>query len=135
MWSSGIMCFSFFFSSRRRQTRCALVTGVQTCALPISRRRPRAHPARNLTMRSTKPRYGDRKSVVSGKSVSVRVDLGGRRIIKKKKKHNTTDSGSYTHITTTLRPLARKHLYYNHQLNSQQATPTQYSIYKQNIKS
>src|SRR3546814_12134369 len=28
-------CF-FFFSSRRRHTRCALVTGVQTCALPIS---------------------------------------------------------------------------------------------------
>src|SRR3546814_7539585 len=28
-----IQCF--FFSSRRRHTRCALVTGVQTCALPI----------------------------------------------------------------------------------------------------
>src|SRR3546814_264527 len=28
-----IVCF--FFSSRRRHTRCALVTGVQTCALPI----------------------------------------------------------------------------------------------------
>src|SRR3546814_11824997 len=29
-------CFTFFFfSSRRRHTRCALVTGVQTCALPI----------------------------------------------------------------------------------------------------
>src|SRR3546814_2583782 len=27
----------FFFSSRRRHTRCALVTGVQTCALPICR--------------------------------------------------------------------------------------------------
>src|SRR3546814_1584098 len=27
--------FDFFFSSRRRHTRCALVTGVQTCALPI----------------------------------------------------------------------------------------------------
>src|SRR3546814_15259238 len=26
----------FFFSSRRRHTRCALVTGVQTCARPIS---------------------------------------------------------------------------------------------------
>src|SRR3546814_2416382 len=26
----------FFFSSRRRHTGCALVTGVQTCALPIS---------------------------------------------------------------------------------------------------
>src|SRR3546814_7403456 len=31
-----MMCFCcFFFSSRRRHTRCALVTGVQTCALPI----------------------------------------------------------------------------------------------------
>src|SRR3546814_6456411 len=29
--------FVFFFSSRRRHTRCALVTGVQTCALPIWR--------------------------------------------------------------------------------------------------
>src|SRR3546814_6408240 len=28
-------CVCFFFSSRRRHTRCALVTGVQTCALPI----------------------------------------------------------------------------------------------------
>src|SRR3546814_1636155 len=44
------MCFVcyyevFFFSSRRRHTRCALVTGVQTCALPIygqERRRRRA---------------------------------------------------------------------------------------------
>src|SRR3546814_19861688 len=38
-----MLCFSdlfrvlcFFFSSRRRHTSCALVTGVQTCALPIS---------------------------------------------------------------------------------------------------
>src|SRR3546814_2820281 len=29
------LCLCFFFSSRRRHTRCALVTGVQTCALPI----------------------------------------------------------------------------------------------------
>src|SRR3546814_9715842 len=30
------MCICLFFSSRRRHTRCALGTGVQTCALPIS---------------------------------------------------------------------------------------------------
>src|SRR3546814_10866032 len=30
-----VFCVFFFFSSRRRHTRCALVTGVQTCALPI----------------------------------------------------------------------------------------------------
>src|SRR3546814_8304418 len=29
-------CVVLFFSSRRRHTRCALATGVQTCALPIS---------------------------------------------------------------------------------------------------
>src|SRR3546814_1761061 len=32
-WCSS---YCFFFASRRRHTRCALVTGVQTCALPIS---------------------------------------------------------------------------------------------------
>src|SRR3546814_3811124 len=31
-----VLVLYFFFSSRRRHTRCALVTGVQTCALPIS---------------------------------------------------------------------------------------------------
>src|SRR3546814_14299852 len=33
---SECACCGFFFSSGRRHTRCALVTGVQTCALPIS---------------------------------------------------------------------------------------------------
>src|SRR3546814_5011852 len=43
----GIGISDFVFSSRRRHTRCALVTGVQTCALPICRRdeRGRALPA------------------------------------------------------------------------------------------
>src|SRR3546814_4423769 len=36
MWfGRGCVCLFVFFSSRRRHTRCALVTGVQTCALPI----------------------------------------------------------------------------------------------------
>src|SRR3546814_2015204 len=35
MKKSGSSCWFFFLSSRRRHTRCALVTGVQTCALPI----------------------------------------------------------------------------------------------------
>src|SRR3546814_5300422 len=37
-----LCCILFFFSSRRRHTRCALVTGVQTCALPIFRSRKAA---------------------------------------------------------------------------------------------
>src|SRR3546814_6353054 len=107
-----LFCFFFFFSSRRRHTRCALVTGVQTCALPISFVRTAAGmdfrgidvfqpdpesggqifdriaiddaPIRGIP-RGEVSRPGDRKSVVSGTSVSVRVDLGGSRYIKKKK--------------------------------------------------
>src|SRR3546814_8115968 len=41
MWYSVL----FFFSSRRRHTRCALVTGVQTCALPIYASRNSIAPA------------------------------------------------------------------------------------------
>src|SRR3546814_11798526 len=112
-----IFCL-FFFSSRRRHTRCALVTGVQTCALPISE----AYKERDdgsveihqqiLVARPTQraivlgkqgsrikeigakaraelaallghPRSEERRV---GKAGSVRVDLGGRRIIKNNKK-------------------------------------------------
>src|SRR3546814_11427651 len=121
--------YCFFFSSRRRHTRCALVTGVQTCALPICvahRRKPmlevsEAELDRILAVNvkglfhtanaavpvfrargggaivniastaAVRPRPGDRQSVVKGKRVSVRVDLGGRRTMKK-----TTDIQTYT---------------------------------------
>src|SRR5256886_13176330 len=103
----------FFFFQAEDGIRDLTVTGVQTCALPISRhaarqRRPdgrcdrtppplrgvgravagrrapdrpaaAAAPLGPLARRS----FRDRKSVVEGK----RVDLGGRRIIKKKNKN------------------------------------------------
>src|SRR3546814_12513007 len=98
-----VLCF---FSSRRRHTICTLVTGVQTCALPISSLLAWLGAAAafficRLWHRATAPddyrppaalrhsNPADRTSVVKGKSVSVRVALGGRRIIKNKKiKHN-----------------------------------------------
>src|SRR3546814_12364265 len=119
------MCF--FFSSRRRHTRCALVTGVQTCALPIfslsgwrfmlpslaepvpGMKKPWRIPAPRVYDDGPPcpdPRHDpkhpddrrrpilvneDRQSVVQGKRVSVRVDLGGRRILKKKKSSDTLD--------------------------------------------
>src|SRR3546814_17963044 len=47
------------------------------------------------------PAYVDRKSGVSGKSVSVRVDLGGRGIIKKKKnKKQRVHRHKFEHTTT-----------------------------------
>src|SRR3546814_11669098 len=115
----------------RRHTSCALVTGVQTCALPIAEEMPPAqtfipmhwgshfmhglgvnalmpsafdrmskqpelkHAAvkvereellwRTTIMSTCNDLHLDRKSVVYGHSVSVRVDLGGSRLIKIKK--------------------------------------------------
>src|SRR3546814_12089934 len=63
-----IECFFFFLSSRRRHTRCALVTGVQTCALPISDRRP-----------SLGARRGDDRSI-AGAGVKRRGARHGRVI-------------------------------------------------------
>src|SRR3546814_15998002 len=103
---------------------CALVTGVQTCALPIADpRRVLGHPGAvaeagaavvagaGIDFRETVAHVGapltrsaraapagagpdgrsrrpDRPSVVSGKSVSGSVDLGGRLHINKKKNNN-----------------------------------------------
>src|SRR3546814_17280387 len=55
----------------------------QTCSLASTPRSTSSEWAKTVLER---PRSRDRKSVVEGKSVSVRVDLGGRRIITKKKK-------------------------------------------------
>src|SRR3546814_196150 len=52
------MCL--FFSSRRRHTRCALVTGVQTCALPICPAHGRERPMNNLVpLRRAEPAWTD----------------------------------------------------------------------------
>src|SRR3546814_17279215 len=45
---------------------------------------PPAHGRASRCRRDNRQLKADRKSVVEGKSVSVRVDIGGRRIIKKK---------------------------------------------------
>src|SRR3546814_7193439 len=53
----------FFFSSRRRHTRCALVTGVQTCALPISvESRPGAGSVFRVKMFFSEAPGADRKA-------------------------------------------------------------------------
>src|SRR3546814_7329904 len=70
---SIVLCFFvfviFFFSSRRRHTRCALVTGVQTCALPISAdeagHQPDGGPYRRDDGRGTGPR-AERRAAMAG---------------------------------------------------------------------
>src|SRR3546814_7398255 len=82
-WFVLIVCLGlFFFSSRRRHTRCALVTGVQTCALPICLYGRGAFPG--LWGRARGGRTADRRAAAGGRcGERARRDAGvaaaGRR--------------------------------------------------------
>src|SRR3546814_18141407 len=85
-WSSDV-CSSDLGASPALRRRGARNLRSRPASVPRPGKPP--HPARpcarsRQTPSSGRPCPGNRKSVVSGKRVSVRVDLGGRRIIKKK---------------------------------------------------
>src|SRR3546814_2212119 len=62
----------FFFSSRRRHTSCALVTGVQTCALPIS---VGGHEMLVGEGAMRDHAVGEKVDLVIGESSQVRIDV------------------------------------------------------------
>src|SRR3546814_7166511 len=68
----------FFFSSRRRHTICALVTGVQTCALPISLNDRLAADAADRRAHELRRRRWDRwwNGALAGFALLVPVALG-----------------------------------------------------------
>src|SRR3546814_3662382 len=77
--------YFFFFSSRRRHTRCALVTGVQTCALPSPEKVDRIYmgcvlpgglgqaPARQAALKAGLPRSEEATTVNKMRSEERRV--------------------------------------------------------------
>src|SRR3546814_10678300 len=98
----------FFFSSRRLHTRCALVTGVQTCALPISGRRgkpfavvlddhkiPAAHrlfftATPKVHARGSSPSRGSARPRRSAVASMDNPDLYGRRVDRKSTRLNSS---------------------------------------------
>src|SRR3546814_5620542 len=86
----SVLMFVFFFSSRRRHTRCALVTGVQTCALPISHVAPvvvsRIKVMSRLDIAERRvPQDGRIALTLAGKAIDVRVSTlpsrAGERVV------------------------------------------------------
>src|SRR3546814_5476386 len=74
----------FFFSSIRRHTRIALVTGVQTCALPICNTKPgdgwkfKGYGPKQLTGRDNQTRFAEAMDMdVDDVPAFVRTPLGG----------------------------------------------------------
>src|SRR3546814_8774983 len=83
MWIVYVVCIVLLFvSSRRRHTRCALVTGVQTCALPISGLSSRPMPGQEWTAaclhrwRMCSGPRTDGQDVVGRRHVVVSVTVG-----------------------------------------------------------
>src|SRR3546814_980604 len=70
--------YVFFFSSRRRHTRCALVTGVQTCALPICARGDAGAGARGRRRRRV-PGHGGLDRTHGAQQVAGAADPGDGR--------------------------------------------------------
>src|SRR3546814_15814295 len=81
---STMQCLAAMNCSRKRLYSNAVAPGPGHLGRKVVKKRSRWGHGK---VRSVAPAVeaGDRKSVVWGKSVSVRVDLGGGRIIKKKK--------------------------------------------------
>src|SRR3546814_15851847 len=86
-------------TSLKWQGKCPHCAAWNTLEETVESASPAAAAHRYAPLASSSPvrsladieaRETDRKSVVSGKSVSVRVDLGGPRIIKKTKTHTTS---------------------------------------------
>src|SRR3546814_629288 len=65
---------SFFFSSRRRHTRCALVTGVQTCALPIYALKGLAQAGLGRAIVVTGYRADDVEAHLAGRNTPIPVE-------------------------------------------------------------
>src|SRR3546814_17766384 len=78
------------FHSFHESTAITRAAGCIGCATRLTSARSSASSSRGRIPRAARTR--DRKSVGQGKSVSVRVDLGGRRIIKKKKQNKLEKS-------------------------------------------
>src|SRR3546814_10292555 len=64
----------FFFSSRRRHTSCALVTGVQTCALPIYGASVLLHVSASMANRAHRFRAARASAAPTGSAEIMPID-------------------------------------------------------------
>src|SRR3546814_3562412 len=93
----------FFFSSRRRHTRCALVTGVQTCALPIS---DVMFVTTANTLNLPQPLL-DRMEIIrlEGYTEDEKVEIAERHLLAKQVEAHGLKEGEFTLTTEGLRAL------------------------------
>src|SRR3546814_9595028 len=84
LYSRCLSCYFVLYSSRRRHTICALVTGVQTCALPISRPKPRMAAPESGGGRHPSDRIGPPRAAaapVSGVPIASAMGWEGRNAV------------------------------------------------------
>src|SRR3546814_3420642 len=107
--------YFFFFSSKRRHTRCALVTEVQTCALPISAfpptsgNREASSPRRRRQIRSRRNSAAPEYRNACGTDRQVR----GRAARSRRSEEHTSELQSLMRISYAVFCLKKKKLILN----------------------
>src|SRR3546814_240362 len=107
------MCLMFFFSSRRRHTSCALVTGVQTCALPIflslsaqSAIVTDPQPPRQLAPKLAARTHSDLKPQLAGATAQDRFHLGIALKAFRHARHLLPERLAARHVAGAIKPVA-----------------------------
>src|SRR3546814_5345115 len=106
------MCLMFFFSSRRRHTSCALVTGVQTCALPIflslsaqSAIVTDPQPPRQLAPKLAARTHSDLKPQLAGATAQDRFHLGIALKVFRHARHFLSRLLAARHVAGAIKPV------------------------------
>src|SRR3546814_968806 len=127
----------FFFSSRRRHTRCALVTGVQTCALPISRRELVAVEAQKAAAALDLGIIGDRDRrvvAVGGRHLHPAIAARGDDAFDLRSEEHTSELQSLMRISYAVfclkkkNPFTNTHILCRHPHNNKISTDTQTTL-------
>src|SRR3546814_7063435 len=123
-----VVCI-FFFSSRRRHTRCALVTGVQTCALPIYHRAPQSQQTSSRS-RAFVPRTASARATSSmcstpNRNFSTAASSSSRHsATPMRSEEHTSELQSLMRISYAVFCLKKKKKTTNHDINTQNPQTT-----------
>src|SRR3546814_8002553 len=102
------MYLYFFCSSRRRHTRCALVTGVQTCALPISR--AKGHDVSHIHIRHIWPLLRNLGELLKGydRILVPEMNTGQLKTVLRRSEEHTSELQSLMRISYAVFCLKKK---------------------------
>src|SRR3546814_15459834 len=111
----NVLFIFFFFSSRRRHTRCALVTGVQTCALPIL-----WNPEKIALARAARA-----KLIATNGEIALKAAELEQLLRQRERLHDTSgfSSGTHYHVVELIEAAAQDHYLFRSHVQEPRCAP------------